>query len=102
MKEIEYNMEIPDLEQDATLDVTGGGTSGQIFFPKGNSYMRTLVLKKRIHMVLGLIKGLSHGKAEVHFSIHRKPMRPLVPFPDSLRARKELNPIRAPNQKTLD
>lgn len=64
--------------------------------------MRTLVLKKRrIHMVLGLIKGLSHGKTEVHFSIHRKPLRPVVSFPYSLRDRKEFNPIRASDLKTL-
>lgn len=52
-------------------------------------------------MVLGLIKGLSHGKTEVHFSIHRKPLRPVVSFPYSLRDRKEFNPIGASDLKTL-
>lgn len=62
--------------------------------------MRTLVLKKRrVHMVLGLIK--TSGKTEVYFSIHRKPLRPVVSFPYSLRGRKEFNPIRASDLKTL-
>lgn len=39
-------------------------------------------------MALGLIKGLSHGKTEVHLSIHRKSMRPVSP---SL-AKQALNP----------
>lgn len=31
-------------------------------------------------MALGLIKGLNHGKTEVHPSIHRKSMRPVSPL----------------------
>lgn len=50
-------------------------------------------------MVLGLIK--TSGKTEVYFSIHRKPLRPVVSFPYSLRGRKEFNPIRASDLKTL-
>lgn len=50
-------------------------------------------------MVLKLIKGLSHRKTEVHFSIHRKPARAVALFPYSLGAREEFNPIGAPQSK---